>query len=215
MDEDRDRCPIHLGFLCFRDRPPLSHNIRLRAGELTYRTPKRDHEFIYRIAHARTGMCYIGRTTKSLSQRWQGHRSARKLEARANHPLYHAMNEQGLQMFIMEELEECGRSVARERELDCMRQFESWNPQKGYNEPIAEIIYARDLYLLLNPGKRPRYEELRDSLHALHCGLRESSPGDQELQQELQKTEDTFLREGRILMKRIPSLTSPVIYDGV
>lgn len=215
MDEERYRCPIHFGYLCFHDGRPFDHNIRLKPGEPIYHAPKRDHEFIYRIIHIRTGMCYVGRTEKSMSDRWAGHRSARKLPARGDDPLYRAMNEDGLQMFVMEELEECGNSIARERELDWMRGFDSWNPVKGYNKPSAETVYARNLYFLLYPSEKPKYEELRDNLRGLHQGLRGSLPGDQKLEEELQRITDRFLRKGPRLMKMIASLASPVIFKRV
>jgi len=125
------------------------------------------------------------------------------------------MNEYGLQMFVMEKLEECGNSIARERELDWMRHFDSWSLLKGYNKPSAELVYARDLYFLLFPGKKPRYDNLRDNLHGLHQGFRKPLPQDQKLEEELQKITDTFVRDGRRLMKKIVSLASPVIFKSV
>jgi hypothetical protein len=121
------------------------------------------------------------------------------------------MNENGLQMFVMEELEECGKSIAGARELDYMRQLDSWNPRRGYNSPGEEAKYVRELYFLLNPGKRQRYRELTDSLRALHDGLQESLPQDQRLEEELRGVTETVLREGRRLMKRVSSLATPIV----
>ena len=121
------------------------------------------------------------------------------------------MNEDGLHMFVMEELEECGKSIKRERELDYMRKLDSWNPKQFYNNPGSEAVYARNLYFLLNPGQELRYETLRANLKSLDDGWREPLPHDQKLREELQEVTDTFLQEGRRLMKSISSLASPVV----
>lgn len=205
------QCPVHLGTCYFADCPPFKHNIRLRPGEQVERWPKPDHAFIYSITHGGTGVCYVGCTEMRLSERWANHRSARKSEKQKNDPLYSAMNEDGLHMFVMEELEECGKSIKRERELDYMRKLDSWNPKQGYNNPGSEAVYARNLYFLLNPGQELRYETLRANLKSLDDGWREPLPHDQKLREELQEVTDTFLQEGRRLMKSISSLASPVV----
>ena len=153
-------CPVHCRFYCFNDGPPFNHNIRLKPGEEIARRPKHDHGFIYKIRHVGTSICYVGRTEQRLSERWALHRSARKSEKRKNEPLYRAMNEDGLHMFAMEELEECGLSIIRTRELDYMRELESWNPERGYNSSTLEMTYARKLYFSLNPSQELRYNTL-------------------------------------------------------
>lgn len=203
------QCPIHLSSYCFDDRSPFEHNIRLGPREKTWALPKRDHVFIYCITHTGTGMRYIGQTEKDLSARWEGHRSARKREK--NYPLYLAMNECGLHMFVMEKLGECGTWIVKERELDYMRKLDTWNPLRGYNKPICEEIYARKLYFLLNPGQKSKYYALRQDLKNLDNGWREPLPHDQRLREERQEAEETSLREGRRLMRKISSLASPVI----
>jgi len=203
------QCPVHPGSCWFADSPPFEHNIRLRPGEKTESRPKRGYVFIYSVTHVGTGMCYVGQTEKRLSERWAGHRSARKREK--NRPLYLAMNECGLHMFVIEELEECGESIKEERELDHMRKLDSWNPLRGYNSPNCEANYARKLYFLLNPGKESGYEALSRDLWSLDNGFRDSLPHDQKLREELRKSTDKYLRQGRRLMKGISSLASPVI----
>lgn len=205
------QCPVHLRFYCYADCPPFEHNIRLRPGERIQPRPKRDHVFIYCITHTGTGMRYVGCTEQRLSERWAGHRSTRKAEERKNDALYLAMNECGLHMFVMEELEECGKAIKEERELDYMRKLDSWNPLRGYNKPVCEETYTRKLYFLLNPGQGSTYYALRQELRFLDLGGREPLPHDQKLREELQEAADTSLQEGRKLMTRISSLASPVI----
>lgn len=205
------QCPVHLRFYCYADCHPFEHNIRLRPGETAEPRAKRDHVFIYCITHIGTGMRYVGYTEKRLSERWALHRSARKTEKRKNDPLYIAMNECGLHMFVMEELEECGKAIKEERELDYMRKLDSWNPLRGYNNPVCEENYARKLYFLLNPGQGSTYYAFRQELRLLDLGWRERLPHDQKLRDELQEAADISLQEGRRLMTRISSLASPVI----
>ena len=209
-DHER-RCPIHTGYLCFSDRQPFEHNIRLWPGAQIFSHPKSGHEFIYSICHVRTGMLYIGRTEMSLSRRWEGHRSDRKQEKRRGAPLYRAMNEDGLQMFVMAALEECEKAIVKSRELDYMRRFDSWNPQKGFNSLGEQEKYFRELCFLRNPDQKPKYDELREGLDSHHRGFREALPQDKELAEELRQLTDTFRVEGQRLIEANTWLTSPVI----
>ena len=213
MSYEEYRCPIHTGYLCFSDNQPFEHNIRLKAGARPCSLPKLGHEFIYKITHVRTEIHYIGRTEMSLSQRWEGHRSARKQEMRRNAPLYRAMNADGLQMFVMEALEECEKSVVNARELDYMRLFDSWNPQKGFNSVGEQAKYFRELCFLRNPDHRLKYDELRLSLDSLWRGFREPLPQDQKLEEELRQLTDTLLSEGRELIEANAWLTGPLFLD--
>lgn len=210
------QCPVHPECNFFSEAPPFDHNLRVRLGERTSRPPKLEHVFIYRISHVGTGMCYVGRTEQSLSARWAGHRSARKHQ---RHPLYLAMNQYGLSMFVMEELEECEKSIMIERELDYMRAFDSWNPTRGYNNSANEETYARKLYFLSKPEQELKFYALCGDLRRLEEGSWEWQPGEGfreplpanprlrvELQRSVEKAANTALRGGRRLMKRILSL---------
>jgi len=129
------------------------------------------------------------------------------------------MNEYGLSMFVMEELEECEKSIMIERELDYMRAFDSWNPTRGYNNPANEETYARKLYFLSNPEQESKFYALCGDLRRLEEGSWEWQPGEGfrkplpadprlkgELERSVEKATDTALRGGRRLMKRILSL---------
>jgi group I intron endonuclease len=187
----------------------------LGAGEKTYTPSKSGYAFIYKITHVRTGMHYVG-FTDMLSRRWAGHRSVAKSEKHKNEPLYRAMNEDGLHMFVMEKLEECGESIKRERELDYMRELDSWNPKKGYNNPDQEANYARKLYFLLNPGQELKYDTLWERRRGVVAGWREPLPrGYEWLEQEQQELDEISQREGRKLMEMVSSLASPVIFASL
>jgi len=183
----------------------------LRPGEDAEPSPRPEHAFIYSITNIETGMVYVGRTDRRLSKRWEGHRSDRKREERKNDPLYRAMNECGLQMFVMEVLEECGISIMDAREYDYMRKLDSWNPLSGYNSPECEATYARRLYFLLNPGCGERYYSVRQQLKMLDPGGMEPCPLEETVTKEFGRRSATSLREGRRLMKKISSLASPVV----
>jgi hypothetical protein len=209
---ERGQCPVHPEYLCFSDRPPFEHNVRLRSGAKTYTSPKRNHAFIYSITHVETGMCYVGFTEMSLSDRWKGHRSTRKTEAQKTDPLYRAMNEDGLNMFVMEDLEECAAAIRRRRELDYMRQLDSWNPKRGYNGLHEEADYARKLCFLFDPALEVRYNSLWQQRNAVVPGFgKPLPPGYEWLGKEQQELGETLRREGRRLMETIPSFLSPEV----
>ena len=121
------------------------------------------------------------------------------------------MNQCGLHMFVMEELEQCGKSIKDERELDYMRKLQTWNPLQGYNSPSCEAVYASKLFILLNPGQESKYRNVREGLRSLDDVWREPLLHDQKLRKELQEAAETVVQAGRELMSRISSLASPVI----
>jgi hypothetical protein len=114
-------------------------------------------------------------------------------------------------MFVMEEVEQCGSSIIKKRELDYMRNLDTWNLTKGYNCPNQEANYARRLYFSLNPGQEARFWTLKDREREIADGWRESIPSDQKWMEELREVAEISLREGRGLMEMIPSLASPVV----
>ena len=205
------QCPVHLSHTWY-DGFPLEHNIRVRSGERTYSPPNRC-AFVYSITHVGTNIRYIGETKTSLSDRWVGHRSdAKNSETRKSKPLARAMYEDGLHMFVMEALEECETAVRKRRELDYMRQLESWNPKKGYNGSHEEAKYARLLCFLFNPTLEVKYQALWDERKAVVAGFgKPLPPGYESLEREQHDLEETLQREGRTLMGTIQSFSSPEI----
>jgi predicted GIY-YIG superfamily endonuclease len=197
-------CPIHPGKLC-------EHNIRVRAGFQPFTSPKLGHAYIYRITHVETGLVYVGYTIRSLAERWEGHRSDAK---RRPEPLYVAMRESGIHMFVMEELEQCAESIKHERELDYMRIFESWNPAKGYNPPDREAAYLMKLYFLFNPDEGAAYMHLWEKRRSIVAGWYELNPlppESQWLDIERHQLEAKAMLGGKQLAGSISSLASPVV----
>ncbi len=204
-------CPVHLNHNWCDRGYPFDCNIRVRPDEKPYTSLKPHHAFIYKITHVRTGMLYVG-FTDQLSRRWAGHRAAGKREERKNDPLYRALNEDGFNMFVMEELEVCGAAIKRRRELDYMRQLDSWNPEKGYNSPNEEADYAMKVCFCLNPVQElRRHVVLNGSPRSYGNAWRIEHASDQQWMEELREVTETSVREGRRLMETIPSFLSPEI----
>jgi hypothetical protein len=121
------------------------------------------------------------------------------------------MNEDGLHKFVMEVLEECGEAIKRRRELDYMRQLDTWNPKKGYNGLHEEADYARKLCFLFDPALEVKYTSLQQERNAVAVFGKPLPPGYEWLDREQQDLEETLQREGRRLMRVIPSFLSPEV----
>jgi predicted GIY-YIG superfamily endonuclease len=205
-------CPVHLNHTWCDSGYPFKCNIRVRPGRETYTSLKPDHSFIYKITHVRTGMLYVG-FTDELSRRWAGHRSdSKNSEMRKSKPLSRAMYEDGLNMFVMEALEECAAVIQRRRELDYMRNLDSWNPKKGYNGLHEEADYARKLCFLLDPALEVKYTSIWQERNSVVAGFgKPLPPGYEWLEKQQQELEEALQRDGRRLMETIPSFLSPEI----
>jgi predicted GIY-YIG superfamily endonuclease len=179
---------------------------------LSHHPPRPGHAIVYSITHLQSGLIYVGYTKQSLLDRWQIHRSDAKLNKPAS--LYQAMHKFGIDMFAVEELEQCGMLIRRERELDYMRNFESWNPEKGYNPPIQELRYLMKLHFLLNPADAAKHAliwEKRRSIVPGYYELYPLPPGYEWIDEERRELEEKAIQGGRLLIDSISSLASPVV----
>lgn len=70
--------------------------------------------YIYLIANDVNEKCYVGKTEKSLSRRFQEHCAESKRERNKNRPLYRAMNKYGVEHFSISLLEETNQPEERE-----------------------------------------------------------------------------------------------------
>lgn len=90
--------------------------------------------FIYKITNTVNGHMYVGKTTKTIEQRWEEHQ--RKAKQYPNRYLYDAMNCYGYDKFFIESIEECSDEVLDEREKYWIAQLDTIIPN-GYNMTIG------------------------------------------------------------------------------
>lgn len=86
--------------------------------------------FIYKITNKVNGKCYIGKTEKSVEQRFKEHISDSKKERCKNRPLYRAMNKYGVDNFTIELIESCDNTT--EQEIYWIGFYKSYG-NSGYN----------------------------------------------------------------------------------
>lgn len=84
--------------------------------------------YIYKITNLINNKCYIGKTERSIEERWGEHQRKRKT---LDLPLYRAFNKYGIENFSIEILEECQANIIDERETYWIIQYDSC--KKGYN----------------------------------------------------------------------------------
>lgn len=91
--------------------------------------------YIYKITNIVNNKSYIGKTQKTITQRWKEHcQECYRLQE--NHrPLYAAMNKHGIENFSIETLEECPLEILNEREKYWIEYFGSF--KYGYNATIG------------------------------------------------------------------------------
>jgi len=87
--------------------------------------------YIYKIENKLNGKIYIGKTLKTVQERWKEHCHDFKRERCEKRPLYSAMNKYGIENFFIEEIEQCEESVLSEREKYWIEYYNSF--KYGYN----------------------------------------------------------------------------------
>lgn len=100
---------------------------------------------IYLITNLKNGMRYVGQTTTTLKNRWQGH--IRCVRDGLTTHLYNAIRFHGKENFKIESLEECAtREALNEREIAWIQELKTMDPH-GYNWlPGGEVgIMPRDV----------------------------------------------------------------------
>lgn len=106
--------------------------------------------FIYKITNDVNGKVYIGKTTKSVDERWKEHIKGSKRRRCENRPLYRAMNKYGIEHFSVETIEQCTDENASEREKYWIGYYRSF--RYGYNATCGgdgKIYANRALVILL------------------------------------------------------------------
>lgn len=106
--------------------------------------------YIYKITNQINGKSYIGKTERTVEERWKNHqRNIKKLGDRL--PLYKALKKYGIENFSIETLEECDNLILDEREIYWIDYFHTYGQGynctgggeggiKDYHEDIDEII---------------------------------------------------------------------------
>lgn len=84
--------------------------------------------FIYKITNLINGKCYIGKTERSIAERWGEHLRHRKT---LDLPLHRALNKYGIDNFQIEQIEECSSAEVDARENYWIMHYDSCN--SGYN----------------------------------------------------------------------------------
>lgn len=95
--------------------------------------------YIYRITNQINGKICIGQTN-NLKQRWAQYRSAAKEEDAASHSMivHRAMAKYGRDNFVFEAIMTCqDRNAANMLETEAILQYDSTNPDIGYNQDLG------------------------------------------------------------------------------
>lgn len=91
--------------------------------------------YIYKIVNSINNKIYIGKTNKTIQQRFKEHIQDSKKERNEKRPLYDAMNKYGTENFYIEQVEECSLEEAPERERYWIEYYNSF--KYGYNATLG------------------------------------------------------------------------------
>lgn len=91
--------------------------------------------YIYKITNKINGKVYIGKTMKSIQERWTEHCHDFTRERCEKRPLYAAMNKYGVENFIVEQVEECTDDIINDRERFWIEYYGSF--KHGYNATLG------------------------------------------------------------------------------
>jgi group I intron endonuclease len=84
---------------------------------------------IYKITNSITGQLYVGKTHRTINERFSDHKQNSK---KGTTYLYSAMRKYGLENFVMSLLEECDESISNDREIFWISELNCLAPV-GYN----------------------------------------------------------------------------------
>ena len=87
--------------------------------------------YIYKIKNNINDKVYIGKTMKTIEERFKQHCRESKRENREKRPLYNAMRKYGIENFSVEMVEECTPELLSEREKYWIEYYGSF--KYGYN----------------------------------------------------------------------------------
>lgn len=87
--------------------------------------------YIYKITNKVNNHCYIGKTDRSVEERWKEHLKDCNRENFEKRPLYKAIKKYGKENFSIETIEECCADIVDQRERYWIEYFISF--RNGYN----------------------------------------------------------------------------------
>ena len=91
--------------------------------------------YIYKITNKINNKCYIGKTLKTIEERWKEHCKDYLRRSKEKRPLYSAMKKYGIENFKVEEIEQCSESIVNEREKYWIEYYSSF--KNGYNATLG------------------------------------------------------------------------------
>lgn len=92
--------------------------------------------FIYIITNQINGKQYVGKTTRTIYQRFNEHIYASKMKKyNMQYPLYKAIKKYGIENFSIKQLEECPVEKATDKEKYWIEKFNTYN--NGYNATLG------------------------------------------------------------------------------
>lgn len=87
--------------------------------------------YIYKITNKVNQKIYIGKTSKTVAERWNEHLMQYNCIRNEKRPLYSAMRKYGVENFIIDIVEECSYEIENEREIYWIAYYNSYH--NGYN----------------------------------------------------------------------------------
>lgn len=94
--------------------------------------------YIYKITNTINNKLYIGKTIKTIQERWNEH--IKKAKEHPNRYLYDAINHYGIDNFTIEQIEECDNEILNEREIYWISYYNTYylsDNSKGYNMTLG------------------------------------------------------------------------------
>ncbi len=91
--------------------------------------------YIYVITNLINQKQYVGKTTKSIAQRWKTHIADSKRDNIKNRPLYKAFSKYGINNFMIQKLEYCSAEEASNREQYWINRLNTYH--NGYNATLG------------------------------------------------------------------------------